>query len=170
MSECPDELLSGYLDGELSDADARAVEAHLAECPSCAAELEGLRELTALSQHMSAPAVSDAEWAAGWDAISARIAPARKEARPSLWKRLGRLRYALVPAAAAALIALAVGVWGLGPYNEAEAEECVVEFVESAEGYSSSYYHSDEADVTIITLVPVDAEETTPSDESQDTR
>lgn len=41
---CADpELLSAYLDGELPPARERQVEAHLAGCPGCRAELDGLR-------------------------------------------------------------------------------------------------------------------------------
>lgn len=39
------ESLSAYLDGELSPAQARAVESHLAGCGSCREELEGLRSV-----------------------------------------------------------------------------------------------------------------------------
>jgi hypothetical protein len=37
------QLLSPYLDGELSAAAAEQVRAHVAGCPACAAELDGLR-------------------------------------------------------------------------------------------------------------------------------
>jgi anti-sigma factor RsiW len=39
-----EELLSAYLEGELSGAEKREVEAHLAGCPSCAELLSFLRE------------------------------------------------------------------------------------------------------------------------------
>jgi len=171
MSACPpEEQLSAYLDGELPEPDARALAAHLATCPTCAAELAALRRVEQLGRHLAAPEVSDDQWRATWDTIAARVAPAA--ARPSrrgagLWRRLRRLRLALVPVAAAALVALALGIWAVGPYNVAQAQ-VVVESVETAEGYTSMYYHSDEADVTIITLVPADALEDSPSDESRD--
>ena len=165
MSECPNERLSGYFDGELPEAESRAVEAHLASCRPCADELASMRRLKELAGGPPAPAVAEADWAATWDAIAARVAPARRRRASRAWRIV---RLALVPAAAAALIALAVGFWAIGPYNKAEAQECVVEFVETAEGYSSSYYHSDEADVTIITLVPADTDEASPSDASRD--
>lgn len=167
MNECPNERLSGYLDGELPSAEAAAVEAHVAECPACADELAALRELRGLAAGLAAPPVSEAQWAAAWDGIAGRISPAAP-ARPR--SRLWRVaRAALIPAAAAAVVALAVGFWAFGPYNEAEADDaCIVEFVESGEGYSSSYYHSDEAGVTIITLVPVESEEASSGDASGD--
>ena len=41
---CADEnLLSAYLDGELATAEETAVEEHLAACPGCRANLDGLR-------------------------------------------------------------------------------------------------------------------------------
>lgn len=39
-----EELLSAYLEGELSDAGRREVDAHLAGCPACAGLLDVLRE------------------------------------------------------------------------------------------------------------------------------
>lgn len=43
---CADEsLLSAYLDGELAGAEERVVEDHLATCPGCRADLEGLRSV-----------------------------------------------------------------------------------------------------------------------------
>jgi len=163
MNECPNERLSGYLDGELPSAEAAAVEAHVAECQACTDELAALRELRELAAGLAAPPVSEAQWAAAWDGIAARVA-ARPRSR--LWRMA---RAALIPAAAAAVVALAVGFWAFGPYNEAEADDaCIVEFVESGEGYSSSYYHSDEAGVTIITLVPVESEEASSGDAGGD--
>src|SRR5438067_11740421 len=47
MSVCEPHLLSAYLDGELVAADRERVEAHLAQCPKCATELQSLRELSA---------------------------------------------------------------------------------------------------------------------------
>ena len=168
MDPCPEEQLSGYLDGELPDAEARAIEAHVAACPRCAGELDALRQVRELAGRLTAPAVAEADWAATWDAVAARAVPAVARHRGAgVWRVV---RLALLPAAAAAAIALAVGFWAVGPYNEAEANECVVEFVESAEGYASSYYHSDEAGVTIITLVPAEPEEASPSDASGDPR
>jgi len=46
--------LNAYLDGELSDAQLRQVEKHLAECDECQAELEQMRNLAALL-HETAP-------------------------------------------------------------------------------------------------------------------
>jgi hypothetical protein len=43
---CADEnLLSAYLDGELAASEERAVEDHLASCPGCRADLDGLRSV-----------------------------------------------------------------------------------------------------------------------------
>lgn len=39
------DLLSAYLDGELGGEERRAVEDHLAVCPGCRAELDGLRRV-----------------------------------------------------------------------------------------------------------------------------
>ena len=48
-------LLGEYYDGELSPARRRQVEAHLGECPSCAAELESLGRLSLLFSEIPEP-------------------------------------------------------------------------------------------------------------------
>jgi anti-sigma factor RsiW len=55
MSEHVAGLLGAYEDGELGGLEARRVEAHLAECAPCRAQLEELRALRALLQEGSAP-------------------------------------------------------------------------------------------------------------------
>ncbi len=57
MSACADKelLLHGLLDGELDAANALSCEAHLQECPSCAAEFGRLR---ALRNRLRAPGVA----------------------------------------------------------------------------------------------------------------
>ena len=49
---CPErvEALSRLLDGELSPQERAALEAHLEQCPGCAAELEALRRMTSALQ------------------------------------------------------------------------------------------------------------------------
>lgn len=48
-------LLNEYYDGELSPARRRQVEAHLQACPACRAELEQVRQLSALLGEVSLP-------------------------------------------------------------------------------------------------------------------
>lgn len=49
MSACPDKelLLHALVDGELDAGNALALEAHIAGCPGCAAELAAIREIKA---------------------------------------------------------------------------------------------------------------------------
>jgi len=51
MKNCRDypEIISAYLDGELSEDDMRSVDEHLAACESCSAILEFYREISAAS-------------------------------------------------------------------------------------------------------------------------
>jgi anti-sigma factor RsiW len=44
MSSCEPQLLSAYLDGELSPQQAQHVELHVRDCPQCARELEQMLE------------------------------------------------------------------------------------------------------------------------------
>jgi len=51
-----EKVMGAYHDGELQGRRLRQVEAHLAECPTCRAELERLRALATLLQESPAPA------------------------------------------------------------------------------------------------------------------
>jgi predicted anti-sigma-YlaC factor YlaD len=55
MSKHITEWLSAYLDGELRGSRLHYVEAHLAECDACQAELESLESLSGLLQEVPAP-------------------------------------------------------------------------------------------------------------------
>ena len=46
--------LSDYLDGELSEAESRAVESHLRECAHCAGVLNDLKRVVARAQAIGA--------------------------------------------------------------------------------------------------------------------
>ena len=54
MSHVDEGMLHGYLDGELSPAEARGVDAHLAECPECRRRLEDERALIARAAELLA--------------------------------------------------------------------------------------------------------------------
>lgn len=55
MAEHVTELLSSYLDGQVSLPERRTVEEHLAGCAACRAELEELRQLTGLLRRLPQP-------------------------------------------------------------------------------------------------------------------
>lgn len=56
MNECEHtRRLSAYHDGEVTGADREALEAHLAQCPACAAELARLRRLSSLLTQAERP-------------------------------------------------------------------------------------------------------------------
>jgi anti-sigma factor RsiW len=91
------DLLSPYADGELDLVRALEIERHLAECPACAAAVEGLRSLSA---GLADPAL----YHQPPPALALRL---RSSLRPASfpWRRVGL-------AAAAALLA-AAALWGL---------------------------------------------------------
>jgi len=63
--------LSDYLDGELPDAERRAVDAHLKSCAACAAVLNDLKRVVARAQGVAGaprPPASDL-----WEGVAARI-------------------------------------------------------------------------------------------------
>ena len=55
MSNHVKEWLNAYLDGELKNGRLHQVEAHLAECPECLAELESLEDLSNLLHEVPTP-------------------------------------------------------------------------------------------------------------------
>ena len=190
MSECPvEEELSGFIDGELPPERAAAVQAHVAQCPRCAAEAASLREVASLNESLAAPAVSPQEWAAAWSAIAERtVRRARRTAARPPWLRQG-LRWALL-AAGALVIGVLAGVLSrvdvnspksqavrpessIAPAPEppqepklngeagdgAEGAEDYVEFVDDGEAYSSYAMYHEEAGTTVITVYPAEPEE-----------
>ena len=124
--------LSEYLDGELPDADRRAVEAHLQRCADCSAVLGDLRRVVARAQEMGAtvPRPPSVDL---WDGIVARIESRRSAGTPSkgveveaersagsaapFTPRVGRrLTFTLPQLAAAAVVVAAVSgglVWSV---------------------------------------------------------
>ena len=61
MSKHITEWLNAYLDGELKDSQFQHVEAHLAECQACRAELESLARLSSLLHEIPAPDFTPSE-------------------------------------------------------------------------------------------------------------
>jgi anti-sigma factor RsiW len=51
MNDCDLQLLSSYHDGELAVEQRQRVERHVTECARCAAELQALRETSAMFAH-----------------------------------------------------------------------------------------------------------------------
>jgi len=100
------ESLGAYLDGELPVEARATIESHLAECPTCASELEFMRSFTASLSESTAVQVPTQLW----DEIERRLdGPVQREF--TLRNRfLGVRRYAL---AASVLIAVGLGTWAL---------------------------------------------------------
>jgi anti-sigma factor RsiW len=88
-----------YHDGELDESQRRAVEAHLVSCAACAAELEGMKRLSARLAGVSIPALSSE-------------ALARIHGNVQAVEERGVLRLAEWLTAAAAAV-LAIGIIGL---------------------------------------------------------
>ena len=61
MSKHVSEWLNAYLDGELHGSRLQQVEAHLAECQACQAELKSLEKLSGLLQEVPMPAFTSPE-------------------------------------------------------------------------------------------------------------
>lgn len=97
-------LLSAYIDGDLSPARARAVAAHLEECPECVLELEQWRAVLRLVSQQAAVAcpIDCAEAVLSW--IEASAVPSPTLGRPQ--SRRGMLLPAM-----GLLFSLTLGSW-----------------------------------------------------------
>lgn len=73
MCEHHEELMMGYLDGELEEELKRVFEEHLAACPECASELEEFRRLKAITEGVTLVEPEDRVWQQYWDGIYNRI-------------------------------------------------------------------------------------------------
>lgn len=58
----PEELLSGYLDGELTQSDEQRVRLHLEDCASCRAVLEDLQTLREVAMTTDFSEPNPTEW------------------------------------------------------------------------------------------------------------
>ena len=102
-SEHPtEERLNDHVDGLLPAPAAAAVEAHLAACAACRAEVEGLRDLLAGAAALPRAVAPPAEL---WDAL--RAATTARPARAAWTVRMTRRELA---AAAVLLVALSSGI------------------------------------------------------------
>lgn len=93
--------LSAYVDGELDGPRAAQVEAHLATCSACGAEVADLRDLAAALVAQAVPGPRA-------EAVDRAVAQARavvldRARRPSLWRSLARFLRARVELPAPAL-------------------------------------------------------------------
>src|SRR2546422_11298052 len=101
MSDRWTERLSEYVDGDLSERDRQALEAHLEDCASCRETIEELRALVSQAQALEPSAPSTDLW----PSIAARIEAGSRSAtfrRPATW-RGWRLSLSLPPASPAAV-------------------------------------------------------------------
>jgi anti-sigma factor RsiW len=118
-----------WLDGALSDADARWTERHVAGCDRCRAEVAGLRRIKTLVAEVAA--VPDPDWAGFFPGIVRGIQDERE--RPAVAPR--RRSWAFSPRWAVGSAAVAAAVFALvfwqGGHVPAPAEASVL--INSAE-------------------------------------
>lgn len=108
--------LSGYLDGELSDSERRALERHLGACPACTAALAGLVQVVERARTLPDRPPTGDLWGGIADRIATPPSPAERVARGRRWT------FSL-PQLAAAALALAFasggGAWLLARHTVA---------------------------------------------------
>jgi anti-sigma factor RsiW len=118
MVDCENRVrLDAYHDGELSPAERTGVEAHLRDCPSCAAELAAMRGISGAFADAAPPEPSDERLLALARSVHAEPSDARM--------LLGLFRTTAVAAAVLLACALAGGVY-LSQRSKAAAHEAVV--------------------------------------------
>ncbi len=112
--------LSGYLDGELSAGERRALERHLGACPACTAALAGLMQVVERARTLRDRPPTGDLWAGIADRIAASPSPVEPRAERVAQGR--RWTFSL-PQLAAAALALAFasggGAWLLARYTAA---------------------------------------------------
>jgi anti-sigma factor RsiW len=162
--------LGAYRDGELPGPARLRVEAHVAWCPGCRAELTQLERLrAALAGSVAEPL--PATWDAFWPQVRARIASAPAPVRVPRWRRVwagvvDRPRLALAPALAAASLAIlaVMAPWQRGPERPpgpapvaavsttpGMLDEIVIQSIETADpDLPVMVYSSPESDLTVL--------------------
>jgi len=128
------EQLLAYLDGELSPEEARRVEAHVAQCPQCAAELAELRALgQGLGQTLDAVLSRVKLSREADDRIRAvlRQRLERRERAGRLWRFWGRRMQVAQAALAIMLLAFSFGTYRVLSLPAPAAAQEVLVFGES---------------------------------------
>ncbi len=100
-----EERIALYAGGDLSPAEAQALERHVAECASCQLLLSGLRASLSLVQEAHSEPIDAAHFAA----VRARVLAELEHAPAYRW-RLAR-RFAWTSAMAAAAVVVLVTIW-----------------------------------------------------------
>jgi anti-sigma factor RsiW len=102
------EQLSAYLDGELSNDERDAVDAHLRECPACTAVLNDLKRVVAMAQASEARPPQADLWAGIAGRLEAGAADAGTRVVPFAARQPRRVAFTLAQLAAAAAVLMAV--------------------------------------------------------------
>lgn len=66
-------LLSGYLDGELTDQDKKIIEDHLKDCIECQEEFNNLKQTKEVLDKMTIQKPKDEVWKAYWSSVYNRL-------------------------------------------------------------------------------------------------
>jgi hypothetical protein len=119
------ELLSGYVDGQLTADERQRAERHLAECAACRAEVEALRELQEALREVKLSQTMEVTPEFFWSQVRRRLE--QQEARETAVTAAGRgiwgagLWPRLVLAGIAALVVIGMGIawWGQAPTQPA---------------------------------------------------
>ena len=110
MTDCTkyEDLCSALLDGEISREEKRALEAHLAECPACAAYLEDLRFMRESWHALEEPGPATLHE----DIMASITAEANKNVIPAEKRRRPLPVFTILAAAAACVMLVGTGALG----------------------------------------------------------
>jgi anti-sigma factor RsiW len=108
------ERLSAYLDDELSAADRRELEVHLAECATCRSDLDRLRQVTQwAATYAGTPTRADV-WHGVREEIRQRVSPDVTPIEAVQGRERMRVSVPLALAASLAFFAVGIGGWVAG--------------------------------------------------------
>jgi anti-sigma factor RsiW len=131
-----EELLSGYVDDQLTAEERARAEQHLAECAACRAELEALRELKAAVREVKVAHTMEVSPEFFWSQVKRRIVDEEKRdaaEAPSLGGVWGALLWRrLAFAGIAALVVVAIGFALFGSRTPAPTHVVAFAEVDSA--------------------------------------
>ena len=114
LHERVEQLLPWYVNGTLAADERAMVDAHLADCAECRAELASERSLAAGIAGL--PVEMEHSWAAFEKRLDAAPLPSRLRPVP-LWQRQVAIGWMAAPLAAAAAVVLAISLPGQAPVD-----------------------------------------------------
>jgi anti-sigma factor RsiW len=164
-----EESLSAYVDGELAYEKRAELEKHLLDCPDCSRRLEEMRRIESFKPLLEPKEVPPEKWRECWEEVKKQttdsLSAEKVKERVGARRRAHVLRRIAAGMGAAVAAAVIIAVIILWPSTQPPPVEEEITILPAPQGsvhindYDDSritVYFKEEAEYTIIKLIPVE--------------